>query len=220
MSVNKLRAADGQISLTYEKAFWLFICASIAGVIIEGLFCLFSKGRWESHVVSVFGAFNTLYGAGAVIFYTGSALMQRHHVLIRTAVLTAAATLLELISGIILRDRLGMEAWDYHSNFMNYRGLICLSFTLSWGAAALLFSIFSHRIDLLLCRLKGPAWRISCILMSIFMALNILLTSAVIARWSSRHYGYAAENAVSRIIDRAAPDEWMSSRFMEWRFII
>ena len=41
-------------------------------MIIEGIFCLVTKGHWESHVVSVFGAFNVLYGFGAVLLYAGA----------------------------------------------------------------------------------------------------------------------------------------------------
>lgn len=58
--------------LTYDKLFWLFIAGSILGVIIEGVFCQIAKGHWESHVVSVYGSFNILYGAAAVLFYVAA----------------------------------------------------------------------------------------------------------------------------------------------------
>lgn len=57
------------VYITYDKLFWLYLTGCIAGVIIEGVFCLVTKGHWESHVVSVFGAFNVLYGFGAVLLY-------------------------------------------------------------------------------------------------------------------------------------------------------
>ena len=58
-----------QGKITYDKLFWLFMAGSLMGVLIEGLFCLIRKGQWESHVVTVFGPFNALYGAGAVLFF-------------------------------------------------------------------------------------------------------------------------------------------------------
>ena len=44
--------------ISYSSLFWLFMIGSLAGVIIEGIFCLIHKGAWESHVVSLFGPFN------------------------------------------------------------------------------------------------------------------------------------------------------------------
>ncbi len=108
----------------YEKAFWLFIFGCIAGVIIEGMFCLVTKGRWESHVVSVYGAFNLLYGAGAVLFYLGADRMHEKPLIVKAVVLMIIATVLELLCGLFLRDFLGMRAWDYTNSFLNYKGLL------------------------------------------------------------------------------------------------
>lgn len=36
--------------ITYGIIFIFFILGSLAGVVIEGLFCLFTKGGWESRV--------------------------------------------------------------------------------------------------------------------------------------------------------------------------
>ena len=52
--------------ITYRKLFWLFLIGSVTGVVLEGLFCLVSKGAWETHVVSVYLPLNPLYGIGAV----------------------------------------------------------------------------------------------------------------------------------------------------------
>ena len=65
-----------QSKITYEKLFWLFIVGSLIGVVMEGVFCVFSKGHWESHVLTLVGQFNALYGAGAVLFYSLIALLQ------------------------------------------------------------------------------------------------------------------------------------------------
>lgn len=54
--------------ITYDKLLILFMIGCMLGVLLEGSFCLITKGHWESHVVSIIGAFNTLYGAGMVFF--------------------------------------------------------------------------------------------------------------------------------------------------------
>lgn len=72
MNMNDEQKKEQSAYITYDKLFWLFLIGSVAGVIIEGVFTLVTKGHWESHVVSVFGAFNILYGFGGVLYYVGA----------------------------------------------------------------------------------------------------------------------------------------------------
>ena len=103
--------------ITYDKMFWLFMSGSIAGVIVEGVFCLITKGHWESHVVSAFGAFNILYGFGAVLFYVGAVKLKNRPVAFRVITMALTATMLELICGLFLKYGLGMRAWNYENSF-------------------------------------------------------------------------------------------------------
>lgn len=123
--------------ITYRKLFWLFLIGSVIGVLLEGLFCLISKGAWETHVVSVYLPINPLYGAGAVLFYVGAVRLQNKNIWCRVLFMTLSATVLELICGLLIRYALGMKAWNYENNFMNYHGIICLGFSLAWGIAAM-----------------------------------------------------------------------------------
>jgi len=195
------------------------MAGSLMGVLIEGLFCLIRKGQWESHVVTVFGPFNALYGAGAVLFFSVSSLLKNKSIVLKVAVITAVATVLELLCGILLADGLGMKAWDYSKAFLNYRGMICLSFTLGWGAAGLVFCLMFDKIDRFLCKLQGKKMHILCIVLSVLMAINLCLTAVCIVRWSNRHYHTAADTKIGRMVDEIAPDRWMYHRFLEWTFI-
>ena len=40
-------------SIRYADLFWLFMAGSMLGVLIEGVFCIFSYGRWETHTEAV-----------------------------------------------------------------------------------------------------------------------------------------------------------------------
>lgn len=81
------------VYITYDKLFWLYLTGCIAGVIIEGVFCLVTKGHWESHVVSVFGAFNVLYGFGAVLLYAGAIKLKDKNIFVRVVLVTMIATI-------------------------------------------------------------------------------------------------------------------------------
>ena len=126
------RPAEPQVR--YSDLFWLFLAGSVLGVIIEGVFCVVTKGRWESHVVSVWGWFNVLYGLGAAGLYAGAVKLRHRPLLARAAILMGVATALELACGMLLKWGLGMRAWDYSHNFLNFSGIICLRFSLYWGA--------------------------------------------------------------------------------------
>lgn len=205
--------------ITYDKLFWLFMAGSLLGVLIEGLFCLVIRGRWESHVVAMLGPFNALYGAGAVLFFCVAALLKNKNIFLKVALITAIATVLELLCGILLADGLGMKAWDYSNAFLNYRGMICLSFTLGWGGAGLAFCLLFDKIDRMVCKLQGKKTHILCIVLSVLMAINLCLTAVCIVRWSDRHYHTAANTKIGRMVDEAAPDQWMQHRFIEWEFL-
>ena len=207
------------MSVTYAKLFWLFIAGGVAGVIIEGLFCLIAKGHWETHVVSVLVPYNLLYAVGVVLFYIGAVVMKRRPLAVQIAVMTALATVLELLCGLLLRYGLGMKAWDYSHSFMNYKGIICLGFSAAWGIAAFAFAELSPRIDAALERCSGKAWRAAGAVFGVVIVVDLCMTGASIVRWSERHYGVFASSEMQRELDREAPDDYMSSRFVEWRFL-
>lgn len=205
--------------ITYEKCFWLFFIGSFLGVLIEGVFCLIAKGRWETHVVTMWGHFNILYGAGAVLFYVFATILKSKSIWFRSFCIMCIATVLELLCGLYLRNILGMKAWDYSTCFLNYKGIICPTFALGWGVAAFAFCCVVHSIDRVLCRCRGKGWRIACFCLSLFMAVNLALTAVSIHRWSDRYYGFTAVNSIETFIDKNASDLWMQHRFIEWSFL-
>ena len=209
----------GENGLSYNKLFLLFMFGCVAGVLLEGLFCLATKGRWESHVVSIWGPFNILYGAGAVAFYVGADKLQDQHLAVRVIIMMLAATFLELICGLVLQHVLGMRAWNYKNKFMNFKGHICLGFSLGWGVAALAFCLLYPAINKLLRRAKGKTLGRVCSALTAFMVINVGLAGAAIVRWSNRHYGIEATNKIEKTLDNLTPDEWMEKKFMDWKFI-
>lgn len=203
----------------YNDLFWLFLIGSVLGVIIEGAFCYFTRGHWESHVVSVWGWFNVLYGAGAAGLYAGAVKLQDKSLPIRVLSLMGIATTLEYVCGALLKYVLGMKAWDYTGNFMNIDGIVCFKFSLYWGFFSLLVCLAAPRITKWLEGMRGHKYRIICAVMSVFLAINFALTAMVLLRWSGRHYGYEPKSSIAQIIDDKANDKWMKDRFVEWHFI-
>ena len=213
-------AKDPNKKVLYSDMFWLFLFGSVLGVVIEGLFCLITKGHWESHVVSICGWFNILYGAGAAGLYAGAVKLQDKPIWLRAVILMSIATVLELASGLLLKYGLGMKAWDYHNNFLNLDGIICLQFSLAWAAIAYIICALSPHLGRILTRLRNQKYHVFCMAMSVFLIINIGLTGVALERWSDRHYGLERQqNMLTRIIDYTTPDQWMQNRFVEGQFL-
>ena len=51
---------------TFHKLFWVFFIGSFAGVVIETIWCIITRGHYESRVGLIYGPFNLVYGFGAL----------------------------------------------------------------------------------------------------------------------------------------------------------
>ena len=216
MSENKTKPV---IRVSYGICFWLFMIANLIGVVIEGIFCVFAYGRWESHVVTVWGPFCLLYGFGTVGFYLVAAALYGKGYIVEFIGYALVGDGLELIGGLLLEFGLGMRAWDYSRSFLNYRGHISLLMTLVWGAIGFSFARFCPLISRGLSKYEHGIYRGLIIALSVFMLVNMIFTSICILRWSRRHYGDTADTSFKTFLDERYDDAYMSKRFIEWHFL-
>lgn len=107
---------------------------------------------WESLYVSVLekrlvnrgfmrGPFLPLYGCGGIMMLVVSKPFYENVILVYVAG-CFGATLLELLTGIIMESLFKVRYWDYsHKNF-NFHGYTCLESTLFWGVCTVVFTHF------------------------------------------------------------------------------
>jgi uncharacterized membrane protein len=207
------------IRVSYGILFWLFMIANLGGLLIEGFFCLFAYGKWESHVVTMWGPFCLLYGFGTVGFYLVAAALQGKGYWLEFIGHGLVGDGLEVIGGLLLEFGLGMRAWDYTDHFLNFRGYISLRMTIVWAVIGFAFGRFCPLISRGLSHFEHGIYRVLIIVLSVFMAVNMVFTAICITRWSRRHYGVKAESSFERFLDKTYDDEYMSKRFIEWHFL-
>lgn len=211
---------DFDSAVTYDNFFWLFMAGNVLGVLLEGIWCKIRLGYWETHVVTVWGPFCLIYGIGAMFLYIGNSKLKTKSLLARFVYLSLIADAVEYFCGWLIRDGLGMKAWDYSECFGNVNGLITFGMTLLWGAIGIGFGyLLMPPITKLLSKMQGRNWKIASRCLSVFMVVNILFTAACMVRWSGRHYGYAPKNQIELAIDTVYDDAFMEKRFCEWSFI-
>ena len=207
------------IRVSYGICFWLFMIANLAGVLIEGFFYLIAFGRWETHVVTMWGPFCLLYGFGTVGFYLMAAALQGKGYVLELIGYALVGDGLEVIGGLLLEFGLSMRAWDYSDYFMNFRGHICLRMTIVWALVGFAYSRFCPLISKGLSQFEHGIFRVLIIILSVFMLINMVYTVICIARWSRRHQGIKAESSFEEFLDQRYDDEYMSKRFIEWHFL-
>lgn len=87
------------------------------------------------------GPYLILYGAGALILIGAVSLLQTSasNFVVKSLVYFAVTTGLELISGLIARRLFHARLWDYSDQRFNYKGHVCLRFSLYWIVLAFAF---------------------------------------------------------------------------------
>ena len=205
--------------ITYSKLFWLYIAGSLSGTGLEGVFCVFKYGHWETHVVSLLGPFCIIYGIGAVGCYVGYTILYRKSKWIQFTLYVLMGFSLELLCGLLLEFGLSMRAWNYSNHFFNIRGHVSLQMSLVWGIVGMAFSIIVPYIEVVLSKAEKKTWKVGCAIFTAIMAVDILLTSAAICRWSGRHFDIPPSNVLEQTIDQRYNDEFMKKRFCEWQFL-
>lgn len=198
------------------ELFWLFFFGSLLGVLMEGVYCKFVHGAWETHVVSIWGPFCILYGIGAVAFYVGNVVWEDKKKWQKFLLFGMVGSGLEVICGALLEFRLGMFAWDYSEQFMNFRGYVSLSMTAAWGALGLLFSFAVPKIDVAYTFMQTHAWHIAYVILSIFLTIDLAFTALCLVRWADRQYDIPPLTRFEEYIDEKYDDDFMQNRFIEW----
>lgn len=216
----KQKGTEVKQGLTYQNMFWLFMMGNVFGVLFEGIWSVIKFGRWESHVITIWGPFCLIYGVCTVSFYILCTLVEKRNILMKFLIFAVVADLIEYICAMMIEDGLGMRAWTYQSHFMNIQGRVSLDMTIAWGIIGLVYYYFIvPRLVRLFHKMHGQFWRLACIILTIFMTINMGLTVVCMVRWSERHKGNQSTNKVGQFIDETYDDIWMKKRFCEWWFI-
>lgn len=107
-----------------------FVFYSFFGWIIEEIYSLFALGYFkEEGFLSI--PFKPMYGIAVcilILFYYKFKINNLFFVLLCIIVPTAV----EFISGYLLKHIFNLEFWCYDNKYFNYKGLICLKFTICW----------------------------------------------------------------------------------------
>lgn len=179
------------VHINFTMIFWLFVIGSVFGFLLEGLWCVFQSGHWESHSSLVWGTFCTVYGFGAVAVYLLADLLRAKNILLQSAAFMLSGALVEYFTSWIQEFCFGSTSWDYSGHFLNIGGRVSLQMTLLWGVLGIAFTkllypllrkLFSHH--------PPKLWRVITLVCAVFMVVNTTVSYAAVLRWSQRQAGF------------------------------
>lgn len=213
----ELRHFAGGIN-TYKLMLICFI-GSFAGVVLEMLWCLLKRGYIESRAGLVYGPFNMLYGVGAVLLTVTLYGLRNHRRWLSFTGGFAVGSLLEYVCSWGQEFFLGSRSWDYSSKPFNLNGRICLLYSVFWGLLGVLWvKNLYPRIAALILKIPEKIGKRVTVGLSIFLALNCIVTCVAVYRWSERVDGKEAQGAFWELVDSRFPDSRMERVFANMDF--
>ena len=196
---------------SFYKIALLVIIGAFLGDIVETLFCRFTMGVWMSRSSLVWGPFSVVWGLALALV---TLLMYRYKD--KTAGwLFVAGTLLggayEYLCSVFTEIVFGAVFWDYSKLPFNLGGRINLLYCFFWGFAAVAwFKVCYPPLSRLIERIpKRPGVVITWAL-TVFMAVDMLVSAGALVRYDARSKGVPAANAVEVWLDDSFDDDYIA----------
>ena len=207
------------LPIKYQTLFILFMLGSVLGFLVEGVCHILKAGVWESHSAVVWGPFCIIYGIGAVAVYLLSCRLSQRSIVYQFAAFTFSGAVIEYVSSLFQEICFGSVSWDYSDHFMNIGGRVSLQMALFWGVLGVLFIYFIFpAINSTLSRIQGKALNAACVSLSVFMAVNLMVTVAALVRWQQRQNDIPAKSVVGEVLDNHFSDADMVRLYPNMRF--
>lgn len=201
------------------KLLWVGYIGSFFGVLIELLWCFLCTAGLESRSGLVWGPFNLLYGAGAMVL-TASLYRFRHRgygVSFFGGFLVGSVV--EYLCSYFQELAFGCRSWDYSEMPFNINGRICLLYSLIWGVLGVLWikNIYPFLSKIIL-KIPNKVGKVITWAIFAFFVLNSLMTVLSVVRWTQRLDGIEASNAFWSWFDMRFPNERMEKIFANMSF--
>lgn len=202
-------------SLNYRNLFWVFFIGCFMGVVLESIYFLIAHDLFQIRAGVLYGPFNPIYGFGAIVMTVCLHWLRKKHFLFIFLCSTILGGLFEYLCSAFQELVFGTVSWDYSDLVFNINGRTSLVHALVWGVLGLAWIkwVYRYLIHLINC-IPHNFLKIATIVLSIFMAFNMLLSFLAVDRQSERRQGLPSENSVDRFLDEYYPDEFLDEIFL------
>ncbi|MCW8966749.1 MAG: putative ABC transporter permease [Candidatus Pacearchaeota archaeon] len=123
------------------EIFIIFLIGSLAGYILELIYRNLTKSA-KINPGFLKGPYLPIWGITTIIFFIVCEL--NINLIYKILILITLPTILELITGYIFKEYFKIKLWDYTTDFLNYKGIICLQFSIYWALLSLFYYLILH----------------------------------------------------------------------------
>ncbi|MDO4291189.1 MAG: putative ABC transporter permease [Eggerthellaceae bacterium] len=206
--------AHSFIELTYFNLLWIFVVASVVGLIGETIVATVMDGFVKDRAGLVWGPFSPLYGLGAVLMTVAlNDLKGRSRILLFTVAAVVGGAL-EFVAGWFWKNAFGIIAWSYIDRPLNFGGYTCVEMMVVWGLAGLAWMLVALPIVMRVIGLIPANWRTPLtVAMSAFLLVDVTVTLMSFNFWFERLSGAVPETPLQLFFANHYGNEWMDDRF-------
>lgn len=204
------------LDLNFSKLLLLFVIGSVVGLGIEVAFHAAVFGGYESRAGLVWGPFSPLYGFGAVALTVLLNQLSSYPPVVIFLISMVVGSVIEFACSWWMEICFGAIAWDYSGTFGSIQGRVNFVFACIWGTLGLAWAKLAmpvikrgfERID------WDSALVHACsIVLTVFLAINIVTTLLALDRESSRVNNVPASTPIDHLLDQHFPSSWMQQHF-------
>ena len=207
----------GYITLNFFNLFWIFVVASVLGLIMEEVvhFLFVVPGQWQDRAGLLFGPFSPIYGCGAVLM---TVFLNRFHKSNWLIIFLVAAVIgggFEALTSLFMQYAYGAVAWDY-SNMPGslFGGRTCLPFMACWGLLGVVWIKLLLPFMLRLVNFIPWNWRYGLtVVAAVFMLADAVMTLQALDCWYERLSGNKVDTPIQQFYDQHFDNAAMADRF-------
>lgn len=216
----------GYITLNFFNLFWIFVAASIIGLVLETIyhFAVVDPGHYQDRAGLLFGPFSPIYGVGAVLMTM--ALNRFHKAPLAVVFLVSAVIggLFEFLASWFFQFAFGILAWDYTGSTLFglcpdpiailFQGRTSALFMCMWGVLGVAWIKLLLPWMLHLVNLIPWNWRYTLTAVcAALMAADCVMTLLSFDCWYERMAGNVPESAMEQFMARNFDNAYMAERF-------
>lgn len=205
--------------LSLYKLMLICFVGSFLGVVIETIWCLLRNGHYESRAGLVYGPFNLLYGAGAVVLTLALYRFRNRGRRLSFLGGMVVGSVVEYVCSWGQEALFGSRSWDYSAMPFNLNGRICLLYSCFWGILGVLWikDVYPRMAKWIL-KVPNRAGKMITWCCTLFLAVNALVSLVAVYRWSERVQEIPPDNSFWTAIDEHFPDERMERIYANMKF--
>lgn len=190
-----------ETKVTIHQLFWYFLIFSVAGIIIETVYCYITTGVLESRKGLIWGPFCPVYGVSVAVLILCLNQYKDENIFWLFIYGFIAGSIAEYILSFGLEAIYGMRFWDYTYTNSHINGRICIQYSFYWGIlSVLIIKYIKPLLDKWIEKISTKVINMIDSILLIFFIINCIFTVWGIQTYQNRVvYGIKNEEKTDNI---------------------